>query len=128
MAWVNVFSLGNCTLTVHKDGSATAMTAEEMTLAGVSVAADAAGLVTLTAPAIGSGGGSYEVRVAPSFNTNSAPVRVTGVEDTIAGDLLNAVWSPDPAGSSIDPAEGSHTFAPDQPWTYAGVLATRRAI
>ena len=144
MAWTNAFDIGDCTLSVHKDGSATAMTPSEMTAAGVTLEADASGLVTLTAPAFGSAGGSYEVRVTPGFDTRDVPVRLTAMAQDIADPAMVGgpppagqwfpSWSPAPAsysgvypnGDSTD--QTTHEFTPEQAWTYAGVAFAQAGI
>lgn len=127
--WVNAYSLGSCALSVFKDGSATAMTAGEMTTAGVTLSADGAGLVTLTAPAIGSGGGSYQVRVTPAYNTAGRAVRLTAVTNNIANYAFNAIWSPNPAPSGAGPITGAvYEYGPAQAWSYAGAFCESAAF
>lgn len=124
--WVNAFSLGDCALSVFKDGSVTAMTAGEMTADGVTLSADANGLVTLTAPAFGGSGGSYEVRVTPAFPTLSRPVRLTEIESSGIDDRY-AVWSPAPLGVAVDLVT-EYQFTPDQSWIYAGSYIYKAGI
>ncbi len=130
MAWTNVFDIGDCTLTVLKDG--VEMTAGDMTAGGVSVAADAAGLVTLTAPAISSGGGSYEVRVTPAFDPEGAAVRLTAMAQDIAADnRFFPSWSPAPADPPFDGSrttDATYEFTPAQAWTFAGAAIAQAGI
>lgn len=140
MAWTNVFDIGDCTLTVHKDGSAEAMTEQEMTDAGVGLSVDSVGLVTLTAPAMGSSGGGYEVRVTPQFETAAQAVRITeAYDDGIASFGLGGTyfpsWSPEPQSygfygnpvgeSTIDPM---WEFAPTQAWAFAGLAIGKESV
>ncbi|HET6725872.1 MAG TPA: hypothetical protein VFH85_07700 [Gammaproteobacteria bacterium] len=131
MAWVNVFSVGACTLQVWRDtGDGFAqMTPPEMTADGVTIT-ESGGSVTLTTPANGL---AYRGVVVPSYDPAGAPARLAGmscdVESGTLSDLdgeILAVGS-DPGVSvalsvvgvvvSPDPASLPATAG----WTMAGV-------
>ncbi len=85
--WMNIFTLGACTLAVHKNESATAMTAGEMTTDGVTVSVNGVGLITLVTPA---NGALYEARVTPQYSVAGMDVRLSGVS-------ITANFQPNPA-------------------------------
>lgn len=124
MAWTNAFALGACTLSVHKNDSAAAMTAGEMVGDGVTASADGSGLVTLVTPENGS---RYAARVIPQYSVVGAAVRLSGM-------AITANYAPSPVaewdgltlpdlltytdpGVTPDPT----LFAIGEVWTYAGL-------
>lgn len=128
MAWVNVFTLGECNVEVYSYGEL--MTQQEMDTAGVSIFIDGAGLITLTAPQFTSGGGEYEVRVTPLFDTDGAPVRLTNMAQDLfsngGGEGFYAAWSPDPVSVWTDAAE--FAFTPAGAWTYVSAAVSQMGI
>jgi len=130
--WTNIFAIGECALTVHKNGSATAMTSEEMTADSVTLSADVAGLVSFSADPGLFVDATYEVRVSPAYDTGAASVRIVSMGST--GATINGVypaWSPNPqtysdiypTGQSSETLGPDYAFTPDQAWTYVSATA-----
>ena len=101
MPWVNVYDIGECALQVWKYNAGTTeyelMSPEDMAEDGVSISADG-GVVTLTTP--DNNGIPYAGAVAPQFDVDSAPARLTSLSVDTSATVL-ALLSP-----TMNPAEG----------------------
>jgi hypothetical protein len=127
MAWVNAFSLGPCTLTVLKNS--TVMTAGEMLSEGVTIT-ESAGQVQMVFP---ENGQWYRAVVTPSYTTNSASIRLSGVSGSFSSPSnasIAAYWDSlataqafvfNKPGITPDPS----AFPAENAWTAAGMSARR---
>ncbi|MGH8032026.1 MAG: hypothetical protein ACREO8_06580 [Luteimonas sp.] len=125
MAWTNAFTIGPCTLAVHKNNSEVAMTPAEMVEDGASISIDGDGLVKMVTLPFS----MYTARVIPSYATNRAPVRLSemNISPADGGIYFGSTWDGATTGPGLsrdetlavvpDPA----AFEAGEAWTFAGM-------
>ncbi|KRA74257.1 hypothetical protein ASD78_12245 [Lysobacter sp. Root667] len=128
MPWINAFAIGSCSVEVYRasgeEGLPILIPEGDYVAEGITVEVSETGVVTFSAPDIGSSGYRYHVRVVPSFNTTQRRARLV---DAVAldenPDFRIPIWS---AGEFEDTPTYPFEFTPaGAAWTWAGWSAGR---